>query len=124
VSARTAVEVADRRRDLAQHDIRAADPLGRAAAYALAAQQAPALVLGWSWVVSLVRDGVRPARVREALADALTGPVVTCAHCLDGFGLDDIADGDVLLTCTMCARAGRLPAGLAVTRPDPTPEDR
>lgn len=72
MSARTAVEVADRRRDLAQHDIRAADALGRAAAYALAAQQAPALVLGWSWVVSLVRDGVRPAHVREALADALT----------------------------------------------------
>lgn len=73
MSARTAAELADRRRDLAQHDIRAADPLGRAAAYALAAQQAPALVLVGSWLVSLVRDGVRPAHVREALADALAG---------------------------------------------------
>jgi hypothetical protein len=71
VSARTAVVVADRRRDLAQHDLRAGDSLGRAAAYTLAAQQPPALVLAGSWLVSLVRDGVRPAHVREALADTL-----------------------------------------------------
>jgi hypothetical protein len=71
VTARTAIEVADRRRDLAWHDLRAGDSLGRAAAYTLAAQQAPVLVLAGSWLVSLVRDGVRPAHVREALADTL-----------------------------------------------------
>jgi hypothetical protein len=73
VSARTAVEVADRRRDLARQDLRAGDPFGRAAAYTLAAQQTPPLVLAWSWLVSLARDGIRPAHVREALADALAG---------------------------------------------------
>lgn len=71
MSAWTAAAVADRRRDLAQRDIRAGDPLRRAVTYVLAAQQSPALVLAGSWVVSLLRDGVRPAHVRETLAEAL-----------------------------------------------------
>lgn len=71
MSAWTAAQVADRRCDLARRDLRAGAPLHRAAAYALAAQQTPALVLAASWVLSLLRDGVRPAHVRAALADAL-----------------------------------------------------
>lgn len=117
MSARTAVEVADRRRDLAQRDIRAADPLGRAAAYALAAQQAPALVLAGSWVVSLVRDGVRPAQVREALA-AAQGLTSALAFIEDACGWRTPVGlvNDVLIGCAGGPEADAIRTALAAER--------
>jgi hypothetical protein len=88
VSAWTAATLADRRCDLARRDVRAGAPLQRAAAYALAAQQTPAPVLAASWALSLLRDGVRPAHVRAALADA--------------FGLAALDDADQRRTCAVC----------------------
>jgi nucleoside 2-deoxyribosyltransferase len=46
----------------------------------------------------------------EQAAERADPPVVVCPHCVDGFTAADLADGDVLVVCTMCARAGRPPA--------------
>lgn len=130
MSAWTAAAVADRRRDLADPSARPGDQFARAVTYVLAAQQSPALVLAGSWVVSLFRDGVTAGQVRAALAAALTGPVVGCPHCRDGFTLDDLADGDVLGLCAMCVRTkAKSPTGLTMQPltpypPAPTPEAR
>lgn len=70
VSARTARDVADHRRHLAEGTVQAGPPLQRAAAYLLAMAQAPALVRWGSWWLS-AWEGVWPSRVREALADAV-----------------------------------------------------
>lgn len=90
MSARTAVELADRRRDLAERDVRAGTSLGRAAVYLHVVQQTPTLPRWWSWVRSLLLDGVTPGRVREALAAA--------------FDLVDIEAGAPEVLAAICGR--------------------
>lgn len=70
MSAWTSAQLADRRRDLVDRDVRAGTPIQRAATYLTVQQQTPALVRWWSWWRSCW-EGVWPSRVREALAAAL-----------------------------------------------------
>lgn len=129
MSARTAVDLADRRRDLVEHDVRAGTIRQRAATYLHACQQAPTAVLAWSWLLSATRDGIGPGVVRAVLADA-ADRVCSCA----------VAEPDPALAQQMarywlaCLRAGDDPevaAGKLLRvfdlvpryRPDPT-EDR
>jgi formylmethanofuran dehydrogenase subunit E len=56
-------------------------------------------------MLPVVRDGER------ARAEAPSA-VVVCPHCNDEFTAEDLFDGDVLIVCTMCAKAGRSAASL------------
>lgn len=76
MSAQTARTVADRRRDLVAQDLRAGDPLQRAAAYVTAMAQAPAPARWWSWWWS-AWAGAWPSRTCEALAAALDRDDIT-----------------------------------------------
>lgn len=133
MSARTAVELADRRRDLVEHDVRAGTIRHRAATYLHVCQQAPAAVLAWSWVLSAARDGIGPGVVRAVLADAASRADDRACSCT-------AAKPDPALAQQMarywlaCIRAGDDPEVAAAKllrvfdlvpryRPDPT-EDR
>jgi formylmethanofuran dehydrogenase subunit E len=50
---------------------------------------------------------VQPGDTAADVAAVLTAAAVTCPHCNDEFDGADQADGDVLVVCSMCAKAGR-----------------
>jgi hypothetical protein len=54
-------------------------------------------------VLEAYRRGVRDGTAQACRAYE----VATCPHCRDHFDAADITDGDLLVVCAMCAKAGR-----------------
>jgi hypothetical protein len=52
----------------------------------------------WPWLPRLM------AAVAESVEPVI---VATCEHCRDGFDLDDVDDGRLLVVCAACDRSGR-----------------